>query len=131
MGGGAMITARLAMEYGREVFAVPGPVNSPVSQGPHLLIRDGARLVSSPEEILEDLRLPAVGVAPDLPQLEPDEKRVMHELSGEPMLLDAIALRVRMPPATVAAILVGLEMKGQASRLPGARFARSVGVGIA
>lgn len=130
-GGGAMITARLAMEYGREVFAVPGPVHSERSRGPHLLIRDGARLVTSPEQILEDLGLPASRVRnQEPPELSPDEQRVMQELPAEPTLLDSIAQRACMPPATVAAILVGLEMKGQASRLPGARFARSVGTGM-
>ena len=131
LGGGAMITARLAMEYGREVFAVPGPVHSSGSHGPHLLVRDGARLVTSPEEILEDLGMPASGSRNhDAPELRPDEQRVMDQLEAEPMLLDSIAHRARMPPATVAAILVGLEMKGQASRLPGGRFARSVAVCI-
>jgi DNA processing protein len=130
-GGGAMITARLAMEYGREVFAVPGPVHSPGSQGPHLLIREGARLVTCPEDILEDLGLPASRVSTQEPlELCPDEQRVMAELEYEPMLLDSIARKARMPPATVAAVLVGLEMKGQASRLPGGRFARSVSIGL-
>jgi DNA processing protein len=126
-GGGAMITARLAAEYGREVLAVPGMVHSRVSEGPHSLIRDGARLVTSPEDILEDLGLAAP--CPDgsqLPELRPDEQAVWERLDVEPMVLDLIARKAKMPPSTVAAILVGLEMKGHASRLPGARFARSV-----
>jgi DNA processing protein len=131
VGGGAMITARLAMEYGREVFAVPGPVHSAGSQGPHILMRDGARLVTSSQDILEDLGLPASGIqSQDASELCLDEQAVLNELEAQPMLLDSIARKARMPPATVAAILVGLEMKGHASRLPGARFAKSVSAGV-
>lgn len=126
-GGGAMITARLAAEYGREVLAVPGMVHSRVSEGPHTLIRDGARLVTSPEDILEDLDLATASAdCPELPELRPDERMVWERLEAEPMVLDLIARKARMPASTVAAILVGLEMKGHASRLPGGRFARSV-----
>lgn len=88
LGGGAMITARLAMEYGREVFAVPGPVHAAGSRGPHLLVRDGARLVTSPEEILEDLGMPASESRnQDALELRPDEQRVLDKLEAEPCSL--------------------------------------------
>ena len=126
--GGAMITARLAMEYGREVFAVPGAVQSTGSLGPHLLIRDGARLAGSAAQILEDLGISsAPRPAPGAPSLHPDEQRLMECLQAEPVLLDVIARRVRMPPSTATAILVKLEMKSLASRYPGGRYSRSVG----
>ncbi|MEX0790914.1 MAG: DNA-processing protein DprA, partial [Actinomycetota bacterium] len=125
--GGAMITARLALEFGREVFAVPGPVHSPVSVGPHLLVRDGARLTASPDQILEDLGMLRCPPA-DLPgpELNPDEARVMAVLEAEPLLLDVIARRAGMPVSSTAAVLVKLEMGALASRRPGARYAKAV-----
>ena len=126
--GGAMITARLAMEFGREVFAVPGAVHSPVSVGPHLMVRDGARLVASADQILDDLGMLRCPPA-DLPgpELHPDEARVMAVLEAEPLLLDLIARRAGMPASTTAAVLVKLEMAFLVSRRPGGRYAKAVG----
>lgn len=125
--GGAMITARLGMEFGREVFAVPGAVHSPVSVGPHLMVRDGARLVASADQILEDLGMLRCPPA-DLPgpALHPDEARVLGVLEAEPLLLDLIARRSGMPASTTAAVLVNLELAGLVSRRPGGRYARAV-----
>jgi DNA processing protein len=126
-GGGAMITARLGMEFGREVFAVPGAVHSPVSVGPHLMVRDGARLVASADQILEDLgmlRCPPAGQPP--PPLHPDEARVLAVLEAEPLLLDLVARRAGMPASTTAAVLVKLELVGLVSRRPAGRYARAV-----
>ena len=125
--GGAMITARLAMEFGREVFAVPGAVHSPVSVGPHLMVRDGARLVASADQILDDLGMLRCPPA-DLPgpELHPDEARVMAVLEAEPLLLDLIARRAGMPASTTAAVLVKLEMAFLVSRRPGGRYAKAV-----
>lgn len=125
--GGAMITARLAVEYGRELFAVPGAVHSPVSVGPHLMVRDGARLVASADQILEDLGMLRSPQA-DLParDLHPDEARVLAVLEAEPLLLDLVARRARMPASTAAAVLVKLEMAALVSRRPGGRYARAI-----
>ena len=125
--GGAMITARLAMEFGREVFAVPGAVHSPVSVGPHLLVRDGARLAASADQILEDLGM-LRSPDPEHPplSLHPDEARVMGVLEAEPLLLDLIARRAGMPVSTAAAVLVKLELQSLVSRRPGGRYATAV-----
>lgn len=126
--GGAMITARLAMEYGREVFAVPGPVHSPGSTGPHLLVRDGARLAASADQILQDLELARPSHPAQPPAaLHPDEVRLMDVLEAHPQLLDLIAARARMPASTVTAVLMRLEMKNLVTRHSGGRYARSVG----
>jgi DNA processing protein len=126
--GGAMITARLAMEYGRDVFAVPGAVHSAGSLGPHLLIRDGARLAGSAEQILDDLGISAAaGPAGEPAMLHPDEQRLLDCLEAEPQLLDVIARKGRVPASTATAILIKLEMKSLATRHPGGRYARSVG----
>ena len=134
--GGAMITARYAMEYGREVFAVAGPVHAPGSEGPHALVRDGARLVTSARDVLEDLGLgpglhapvPADEAAP-VPSLSPDERRVLDVLQAEPTVLDRVARLAGMPTSAATAVLSRLELAGLAARHPGGRFARSIAAG--
>lgn len=129
--GGAMVTARLAMEFGREVFAVPGAVHSAVSVGPHLMVRDGARLAASADQILEDLGMSCSQAADDpAPELHPDEARVLGVLEAEPLLLDLIARRSGMPVSTTAAVLVKLELRALVSRRPGGRYARAVATGV-
>jgi DNA processing protein len=135
--GGAMITARLAMEFGREVFAVAGPVHAPGAEGPHALIRDGARLVTSAVDVLEDLGLAtpvarggAPGVQLPLPAaapLSPDERLVVGVLQAEPLLLDRIARLAGLPASAASAVLARLELSGRVSRHAGGRFARPVG----
>lgn len=126
--GGAMITARLSMEFSREVFAVPGPVHSPVSLGPHLLIRDGARITTSPLDILEELGLsgqlsfesddsPAAA-----PELSPEESMVLAAMQAQPVLLDIIASGAGIPASTASAILARLELKDLVARHAGSRF---------
>jgi DNA processing protein len=133
--GGAMITARLALEYGREVFAVAGPVHASGSEGPHALVRDGARLVTSAGDVLEDLGLASPQSAASWTQdpipalvasLSPDERHVLGVLAAEPQLLDRIARLAGMPASATTAVLSRLELAGLASRHPGARFARTV-----
>ena len=136
--GGAMITARLALEYGREVFAVAGPVHASGSEGPHALVRDGARLVTSGRDVLEDLGLASPHSAASWTQdpmpalvasLSPDERRVLGVLQAEPQLLDRIARLASMPASATTAVLSRLELAGLASRHLGARFARTVAGG--
>ena len=126
--GGAMITARLSMEFSREVFAVPGPVHSPVSLGPHLLIRDGARITTSPLDILEELGLLGQlsfesGDSPAAaPELSPEESMVLAAMHAQPVLLDIIASAAGIPASTASAILARLELKDLVARHAGSRF---------
>ena len=124
--GGAMITARLALESGREVFAIPGAIHSQQSEGPHQLIREGARLVSSAADILEDLGM-AILLSADGGHVEltADESRLIVHIEAEPELIDRLAQLARMPVSTTSAILSGLEVKGLVVRTAGARFALS------
>jgi len=134
---GALITARLAAELGKEVFAVPNRVDAPGASGVHALLRDGARLVESVADVLEEF--PDLGLAPapaetdaDAPQatvdlkirLSPEESRLLEVLSEDPQPTDALAAAAGLEAARISGALTLLELKGLARALPGGRFAR-------
>ncbi len=120
---GAMITAVAALEAGREVFAVPGRAGDPLARGPHKLIKEGATLIESAADILENLRWVAAPPRPT-PELEGDEARIYHALNGE-MLLDDLCLATGFdtPRATVA--LTMLHLRGAILELPGGRYCKN------
>ncbi|MGI8644545.1 MAG: DNA-processing protein DprA [Thermomicrobiales bacterium] len=112
---GALITTDFALDYGREVFAVPGSVLSHVSSGCHRLLRHGARLVTCAADVLDDLNLVAPGDAAPVQQslpLEEDERRLLALLTGEPQHIDEVAEAAGRPIAQVAALLLTMELKG-------------------
>lgn len=125
---GALITARLAGEQGRDVFAVPGDVTKPQSRGCHALIKDGARLVEFAEDVVEGLGilLKAVPERRQIPtdDLPADEKAIVDALSHQPRHVDDIVARCGLPIEKITAGLMILEMKGLARRLPGSTFVR-------
>ena len=135
---GSLITARLAMEFGREVFAVPGNVTQPVSFAPNQLIRQGAKLVTNGEDVIEDLPTPirAALVKAEAPEAEQrnllaaaclnsSEKKIYELLStDEPVHIDYIVERSGLNSSEVLATLFDLEMKGIVRQLPGKQFAK-------
>ncbi len=135
---GSLITARLAMEFNRDVFAVPGNVTQPVSFAPNQLIRQGAKLVTNGEDVVEDLPTPIRAKlvragAPEAEQrnllaaagLNSSEKKIYELLStDQPVHIDDIMDRSGLNSSEVLATLFDLEMKGIVRQLPGKQFAK-------
>jgi DNA processing protein len=127
---GSLITARLAAEAGREVFALPGSVNSAQSRGCHALIKQGATLVEGAEDILAELQaLPALRQPPVEAgsALAPDDladSPLLQALGHDPATLDALLARTGLPVSQLNAQLLELELAGAVARLPGGLFQR-------
>jgi DNA processing protein len=128
---GSLITANLATEYGKPVFAVPGPIDKPTSAGCNQLIRDGATLVYDASHILDDLgelpfaRQPSVAEpAADLPELPDEEAAVFAAVTADESPVDRIIERCGLPAHTVIANLMKLELRRLVRAFPGFRYAR-------
>jgi DNA processing protein len=125
---GSLITARLAVEQGRDVFAIPGSIHSPQSRGCHALIRQGAKLVESSQDVLDELPLDApvsaAHVAAKDVAPEPPEDTLLSALGHEATSLDALQARTGLPAAVLQARLLDLELDGRIARLPGGWFQR-------
>jgi DNA processing protein len=126
-GSGAIITADFAASQGRDVFAVPGSIYSRASRGAHRLILSGARLMSSPQDVLEALNLDlAVRQEPGVEELPEDEteRRIYQALTSEPRHVDELHALCGLPVADVAAALAILEIKGRVRQVGGMQFVR-------
>ena len=121
---GSLITAQMALELGREVMAIPGSIHSPQSHGCHHLIRQGAKLVETANDVLEELQLSAAVDSPALSTHEDDASPLLKSMGFTPVSLDALLLRNSLDTATLQAELLGLELSGQIARLPGGLFQR-------
>ncbi|HEY4067770.1 MAG TPA: DNA-processing protein DprA [Burkholderiaceae bacterium] len=123
---GSLITARMANESGREVFAIPGSIHSPQARGCHALIKQGAKLVETANDILEELRRPTgASAGAKTPQSAPEGgDSVLAALGFDPVTLDALVARTGGTAAELSVRLLDLEMDGKVSRLPGQLFQR-------
>ncbi len=119
---GSLITARLALEAGRDVMAVPGPLQSPQSRGCHALIKQGAALVESVDDVLAELGLRTLAPAPPAARLPSGP--VLDALGFSPLSFDALAERTGWNAAALHAELLSLELAGRVARLPGACYQR-------
>jgi DNA processing protein len=128
---GSLITASIALDQGREVFAVPGSINSFKSAGCHFLIKQGAGLVENADDILEQLGLnyphapkrDTYKEAP-MPPMEASEEAIYKLIGEYPTHIDQIAKRSNLKPSTVSSLLLRMELKGIITQLPGKMFVR-------
>jgi DNA processing protein len=123
---GSLITASFAAELGRELLAVPGPVDHPGAEGPNQLLRDGAALVAGAADVFAALAWARPAAPPTRAQLGPDEARVMKALldadADGGLTLDALLVRTGLTPGAAAGVLVGLQLRDLAAMQPGARW---------
>lgn len=121
---GALITARLAGEHGREVFAVPGKITNPCSVGPHKLLQDGAKLVSDVQDVLEEFGFQFKKVPVELPPLNAKERDVLHLIPEDCIDMETILQKSSFPYAEALALLTSLEMKGYIQKIAGQKIVR-------
>ena len=130
---GSLITARLAAEQGRSVYAIPGSILSPVSRGCHRLIQEGAQLVESPDDILEELAdwlgverpITAPGRPPaDGATLDPDQERVLTSMGFDPVAMEELLQRTGLTVEALSSMLVLLELNGRVASLSHGRYQR-------
>ncbi|MBI4370751.1 MAG: DNA-protecting protein DprA [Elusimicrobia bacterium] len=130
---GAGGTAKWALDYGREVLAVPGPADSPLSATPHRLLREGARLAASAEDVLAalppGLALPPAAPRPGrlAPAFEAEEAGVLAALGSDSLSLDELARGTGLDIARLSTIMFALEIKDAVSFVPGQRYAKKAG----
>lgn len=131
---GSLITARLAMENGRDVFAVPGSIHNPQARGCHKLIKDGAKLVENVSDILDELPPQPTDQSPDL-SLEPESTEsllsqdaetnpILTALGYDPVDIDTLTVQLGLTLPEVYAMLLDLELAGKVASLPGGRYQR-------
>ena len=122
---GSLITARLANEQGREVFALPGSIHSPLAKGCHRLIKQGAKLVDDVNDILEEFEFArGAGDAAPAPSATAGASALLETLGHDPCSVDSLAARAGMPAEDIAALLLELELSGLIEKLPGNNYRR-------
>lgn len=119
---GSLITARMALEQGREVFAIPGSIHTPQAKGCHSLIKQGAKLVESAQDILEEFGYLTPKTAPTVPSQHP----LFDHLGFDPIDVETLAQRSGLTITELSAILLQLELAGEIASLPGGRYQRIV-----
>jgi DNA processing protein len=149
-GSGSLITARCAMEQGREVFAVPGPVTAGTSRGAHRLIKEGATLVEGVDDVIEALPLhiraviesgarsvvdraaqpPEADPRPSGPRVSAGERELLVLIKDEPRHIDNIIEESGLAPSAVSGLLVQMELKGLVARRPDGLYAPDPSVGV-
>ena len=132
---GSLITARLASEIGRGVFAIPGSIHNPLARGCHALIREGVTLVETAEDVMQELMPQLAGLLPQpAPAItteeassdnNPDHQELLDNMGFDPIAIDQIIQHSRFTAAEVSSMLLLLELQGHVSSLPGGLFSRN------
>ncbi len=120
---GTLITAKCALEYNRDVYAIPGSIFSPQSAGTHALIKDGAALVRSADDVFDLLQMTNTAAQPAL-IVAADERSVLEKLNDEPRTIDWLMARLHWSLTAVSSVLVRLEIMGLARSIPGQGYVR-------
>jgi DNA processing protein len=135
---GSLITARLAGDFGRELFAIPGSIHSPLSRGCHELIRQGAKLTETAHDILSELNFSAffagqsaasAGPGREVPRetgMDKEHKILLDALGFDPADLDLLVVRTGFKPQAVSSMMLILELEGHVQAAPGGRYSRVV-----
>ena len=129
---GSLITAHLAAEQGREVFAIPGSIHNPLAKGCHRLIKEGAKLVESAQDILEELyplaranlEMQAENPPPAATNADDDAHPLLAAMGFDPCRVDDLVARLNLTPAEISAMLIMYELDGRIAALPGGMFQR-------
>ena len=133
---GSLITARLAVEQGREVFAIPGSIHSPLARGCHALIRQGAKLVETAQDIVEELgpllgaqayhadSAIRAGAAPSLSDGQQEFDLVLVHVGHDPVSVDALVERSGLTPEVISSMLLQMELYGLVEACPGGKYQR-------
>ncbi len=125
---GSLITARLALEQGRDVFAIPGSIHAPQSKGCHALLKQGAKLVETAQDILEELGglivATTVVPAPDPATQQGTDSALLEQIGFDPVDLDTLGARCGLTVGQLSAMLLALELEGRISALPGGLYQR-------
>ena len=124
LSSGSLITARYAGEQGREVFAIPGSIHSPLAKGSHRLIRDGAKLVETAQDVLEEFGLISATTVPDEARPAESDDPVLIALGDDPAGVDMLVARTGLTAQAISARLTALELAGIATSVPGGRWQR-------
>lgn len=125
-GSGSLITARVANDQGRDVFAIPGSIHAPLAKGCHQLIKQGAKLVECADDVLQELCMaPLAALPPALAHHgSPSQDKLLDAMGYDPIDGDTLAALPGMSAATLATRLLALELSGEVERLPGGLFQR-------
>ncbi|MFC3626509.1 DNA-processing protein DprA [Vogesella amnigena] len=129
---GSLITARLALEAGREVMAIPGSILNPQARGCHRLIKDGARLVETVDDVLDEVG--RIAPAPPRPAAStriadsPPATGILQAMGFDPVDIDTLAGRLGLTPGEVYAMLLELEIQGHVDSMPGSRYQRRASI---
>jgi len=123
LSSGSLITARLALEQGREVFAIPGSIHSTLSKGCHALLKQGAKLVESARDVLEELQMDAYAYL-DPSDCAPDTEPFLRHLGHGPISVDRLCALSGLTPDRVSAMLLELELAGRVASVPGGHYQR-------
>jgi DNA processing protein len=128
---GSLITARWAIDQGRDVYALPGRVDHPMARGCHRLLREGAALIEAPEELLVELGLAStqavstpIDSRPEVVEMSVLSRSILRSLIGETLSLDEIIARIGAPPSETLSQLAELELSGFVARSPGGLYRR-------